>query len=855
MRHHPVPLHRVLVAGAAAAAVVATALQLPGPGDRVGSLSAQYEASRNAEDSGLVLAADGHAHDHNDPATKNAISRSGEDSEATADPTTPEERARNAAGVAAGRETADPELTTAAATYRAPDDPGNRFAMANGCYALVSGGEWVRRTPDGPSASANRRRGAEPFYLKPTTLGTYLVYGTEADFLAAGDPVTLAAEPGEDTEWTVRRSGGGFTLKVGRGEFLAVGDDDRLVVAERGDRFDFAGTSGCTDYPESQVDISGAPFAGVSPTQEVRGYVDAHTHGMAFEFLGGGAHCGRPWHEYGAPYALVDCPDHETGTNPLEAALSGEPSHDPVGWPTFVDWPAPNSLTHEGTYYKWMERSWRGGQRLFVNLLVENNQLCMLYPYGPGGDPTAKNSCDDMDSVRLQAKRMHQFQDYIDAQWGGPGKGWYRIVTSPWEARRVINDGKMAIIMGIETSVPFGCTFTATPTGDQPACTAEQIDERLDAAYDMGVRQMELVNKFDNALSGVTGDSGETGAIVNNAQFNETKSYWDMRHCEPEHPDAHDKNQYAAPEIDAQQQDALFGAIGQVFGPMKIGPVYPPPDHCNERGLTDLGAHLVNRLAQKGVLIDPDHMSVRARNSLLDQVEEMQYSGVLSSHSWSTEDAYPRIYELGGYVAPYAGDSTGFVEKWRKHLGWADDRFYFGFGYGADMNGLGAQGDPRGADVPNPVTYPFEGLGGVTVRKQRAGERVYDINVDGVAQYGLYPDWIEDLRLIAEAGQGDGEAIVEDMARGAEAYLQTWERAYGIAPDSCRNPDLRQPWARVRDTVEAGMTTRQLMEAVGQPYTRLGDTYTFCATAAGRDEVEVEVTVDRRGRVTGVDRG
>jgi hypothetical protein len=25
-------------------------------------------------------------------------------------------------------------------------------------------------------------------------------------------------------------------------------------------------------------------------------------------------------------------------------------SHDPVGWPTFKDWPAPHSLTHEGTY-------------------------------------------------------------------------------------------------------------------------------------------------------------------------------------------------------------------------------------------------------------------------------------------------------------------------------------------------------------------------------------------------------------------------------------------------------------------------------------------------------------------------
>ena len=340
----------------------------------------------------------------------------------------------------------------------------------------------------------------------------------------------------------------------------------------------------------------------------------------------------------------------------------------------------------------------------------------------------------------------------------------------------------------------------------------------------MGVRQMELVNKFDNALSGVTGDGGEIGAVVNNAQFNETKSYWDMRHCEPEHPDAHDKNQYAAPEIDARAAGRALRrdrpgvrADEDRAGLPAAGPLQRArPDQTWARTWS-------TGWPRSGMLIDPDHMSVSARNSLLDQVEELGYSGIMSSHSWSTEDAYPRIYEMGGYIAPYAGDSTGFVEKWRKHLEWADDRYYFGFGYGADMNGLGAQGDPRGADVPNPVTYPFKGLGGVTVNKQRAGKRVYDINVDGVAQYGLYPDWIEDLRMVADTQEGDGDAIVEDMARGAEAYLQTWERAVGIAPDSCRNPGLRKSVGKVQDLVRNGMDTRQVMTVLGQPFRRLGN--------------------------------
>ena len=72
----------------------------------------------------------------------------------------------------------------------------------------------------------------------------------------------------------------------------------------------------------------------------------------------------------------------------------------------------------------------------------------------------------------------------------------------------------------------------------------------------------------------------------------------------------------------------------------------------------------------------------------------------------------------------------------------------------------------------NPVTYPFKSFDGKqTIEQQQSGERVYDINKDGVAHYGLYPDWIEDLRKIA------GDQIVKDMARGSEAYLQMWERA------------------------------------------------------------------------------
>ena len=241
------------------------------------------------------------------------------------------------------------------------------------------------------------------------------------------------------------------------------------------------------------------------------------------------------------------------------------------------------------------------------------------------------------------------------------------------------------------------------------------------------------------------------GTLVNAANFLETGSFWDMRHCEPADGESHDKDQVAAPGIDAGQQDALFGAIAQLGLPTIALPLYPPPDHCNSRGLTTLGEHTIKALAQRHMIFDPDHMSVKARSSALDTIDELGYHGVVSSHSWATPDAYPRIYQEGGFITPYAGDSTGFVDKWRTHVGWADPRYYWGIGYGADMNGLGAQGNPRGASVSNPVTYPFKGIEGATIRRQTAGLRTWDINTDGVAQYGLYPDWIQDLAQVAGA--------------------------------------------------------------------------------------------------------
>ena len=778
-----------------------------------------------------------------DTAAKNAIARGARTVDAdTADPTTPQQARRSERAAATQRAAAaDPPLTTGLTRRGFHAVPVDRYEMAGGCYGIQSTrtSKWLRLASGKPAFTSGDLAHGLPVFHKATDLGTYVLHTADtANLSGHGGAIGFDAAPSADSNWTVKEVAASvftFTLP-GKGSLSNTAAGQPTLSATPG-RYRLHRTTDCTAYPEIGTGVTGLPFAGTTPYQEVRGYVDAHTHGMAFEFLGGDVHCGKPWERFGVAFALKDCVDHTTTDGKgavLEAFLSGRPTHDPVGWPTFKDWPAPRSLTHEGTYYKWLERAWRGGERLFVNLLVENNKLCELYPI-------KHNSCDDMDSIRLQAKDMRNLERYVDAQAGGPGYGWYRIVESPTEARAVINKGKLAVIMGIETSVPFGCTMKL----NIPQCDTGAINRQLDEVHAMGVRQMELVNKFDNALSGVAGDEGETGNLVNSAQFLETGSFWQMEHCTVQDAEIHDRDQTTTPDSPATPaQDALFGAIFALDGPTMPVPVYPSPHHCNKKGLTTLGSYTIKGLAKRHMIFDPDHMSVKARKSSMDLIESLQYPGVVSSHSWSTPDAYPRIYKDGGFITPYAGDSTGFVAKWKRLQTWTDPRYYWGVGFGADINGLGAQGDPRpGAATDNPVTYPFSGLGGVTVNKQVSGQRVYDINKDGVAHYGLYPDWIEDLRKLA------GNAIVKDMSRGPEAYLQMWERAEGVKPNACVNPGLKKSVATFT-ALPKGLTTWQVLQRVGQPDVRRGTAFTYCAAGTAK----VRATFSSAGKLTGVTR-
>ncbi|QYG95559.1 Coagulation factor 5/8 type domain-containing protein [Iamia sp. SCSIO 61187] len=649
-----------------------------------------------------------------------------------------------------------------------PPTPVDIYSFAGGCHALrdATTGRVVRLDALGATTVADAAR-ATPFRMQATALGRYLFFGPDGRMLQVAPlgTVTTTKTPGPPADWTITASGAQVSfaaLTNGRG--LTVDRSGRVAHSTLVEaRWELVGATGCAAFPDIDPGMTGTPLRGPSPTARVRGFLDAHTHVSAFRFLGGRFHCGRPWSPYGVTVALEDCLDHQ-GMGVAAAAenllATGSPvgTHDPDGWPTFAGWPRPESLTHEGTYWRWIERAWRGGLRIMVNDLVENGALCEIYPLKAG------TSCNEMDSVRMQAADMYALQDYIDAQFKGPGKGFFRIVTSSAEARRVINEGKLAVVLGVEVSEVLDCGRT----GQTPHCTEQMIDDGLDELHDLGVRSLFPVHKFDNALGGTAYDDGATGLLVNVGNRWATGEWWSPEQCAPGAAE-HDNE----PTNLNGNQEVLAAVLGEGVRPLLGGdlPAYPMGPLCNPRGLTDLGRHAIEALADRGMIIETDHLSVKARQETLAILERRGYSGLITSHSWGDGTSQERLQDLGGVVAPYAVTSSDYVEDWRRARATRAPGL-FGIGYGTDTNGLGAQADVRPGNAANPVRYPFRTFdGGTVVDRHRSGTRVWDINTDGAAHYGLFPDWVEDLRVIA------GPQIVEDLANGAEAYLQMWARA------------------------------------------------------------------------------
>lgn len=711
-----------------------------------------------------------------------------------------------------------------------PTAPSTRYDLANRCFALQILGANTFIVRDGSSykASAASAGAAEPFYMKPTRLGEYLFHGSDKLLLvASGSATGTAGRASPAANWIIDVSPlDGFTaVSESTGQSLAVDTaSTALVLSATPGRFRFVPTTGCVAYPEMPVDVVGETYKGRGVDQPVVGFAEVHAHqAMGSEMSdgktligpsAGGVMYGQTIHRFGVPHALEDCaamhgPD---GIHDPEATvLDSEPlkQHDTQGWPTFVDWPARDSQLHQMMYYKWIERAWKAGLRVMVVEGTNIEALCVVaQAYASAINPAGASriDCDDMGVGVKQVQYLYMVQDYIDAQEGGPGKGWYRIVKDPFEARRVINDGKLAVVPGLEFSNVFQCEVTFVP-GDgpqggralDPSCTEEGIDRQIEEIWELGVREIFPYHDVNSALGG-TGMFGSHGLALNLVNFNGTKRFLDTEDCE--NGGEGDTFFYGAGakmyHNDAPSgfgNDPLTNFIVSNFqGPL---PVYSTTNQqCNARRTTELGFYVLRKLMEKKFVVDIDHADMKTKQDMIDLAKTMTpVYPLISAHGGhggiSMQQARDML-EMGGLLYPAKPNGEGhknFLEKLKPI--WPQGR-EMALGFGMDGNGLANLANVRSTASDKPVSYPFtlfqgadwgskySGFAPLTVNMQTIPEsgKFWHVDETGTSHFGLVADFVEEIRL-----EGGAEAL-DALYNSAEAYLQMWEQIW------CREPNM-----------------------------------------------------------------
>jgi microsomal dipeptidase-like Zn-dependent dipeptidase len=595
-----------------------------------------------------------------------------------------------------------------------------RYDLANRCFALVS-------VPTDRAVTG-------PLYFKPTVLGAYLIHDRDGQLVTAGGggEVVRGNVPGAPAEWAARRARGrSFTLRSSaNGELLTVGEDGRLETAPAGRRarFRFEKRRGCRRYPEAAVGARGRIAKGRRRAGAF-GYVDAHLHVIANLRAGGRVISGEPFNRFGVTEALGRDPDIHGPEGSLDVTggllRGGPPNHDTQGWPSFTGWPSYDTYTHQQTYYTWLKRAYMAGLRVVVAQLVEDAPLCRIEQF-------RSHSCDETETIALQAQELRELEAYVDAQAGGPGRGWFRIVADSSEARRAIERGKLAVLMAVESSNPFGCSEQM----GQPECDRADVDRGIALYRRLGIRSMFIAHWVNNAFAGAKVESGDIGPFI--ATFN----------------------------------------LEQTGQPFQTGPC-PEPEHgdaCNVKGLTELGEYLVNRLMDNHMLIELDHLSERARLRVLEIAEARGYP-VVSSHTgsggvWTASDL-ERLYSVGGFATARPDTAANLARTILSFRRFKKKGEPLALGLGTDTGGFSAAPEPDPGAAERPLKYPFRSYDGkVSFVCQVAGGRKFDLNKDGVAQYGMYADLLAYMRE-----QTGGKRASRLLFNSAEAYLRTWRRA------------------------------------------------------------------------------
>jgi microsomal dipeptidase-like Zn-dependent dipeptidase len=549
-----------------------------------------------------------------------------------------------------------------------------------------------------------------------------------------------------------------------------------------------------TNRFEYRVRITTEPdTSGVGP---VTGFADLHLHQAAELGFGGnniwGSHTGPPAEalredalDQTAELALLNGPlQWGLGLHSLPGLVlsEGESRHG-TGFPDFDAWPHFNDVTHQQAHEDWLKVAHEGGLNLVVVSAVNFEGFCYglkaLFPR-----PGDRMGCRDMENVERQIRAFIEMDEKHD---------WYEIAVHPWHARRIINQGNLAVVISMEVS-----HLLPPDEGD--------FGSQLDELWGMGLRTLQLAHETDTPFAG------------------------------------------AAPHR------ALFGVFNTIKWYLArgiTGGFATDAEGKNLMGLTDQGRRLVDAMVRRNMLIDVAHLSERSVYDVYQFVANRHaYYPLYDSHTrfesilteWdlntqkeflTTDQQIRLLRRTGGMVGLRTGQNAILTVNGPDSLGVPNDcdgssksfaqLVHYGrnagipMGFGSDLNGFINQLGPRFGDDACPrggirIPYRYEsgefvlGDDGLPIivdtkaaaadeaGRQRDAQETSKVAsctfggaregrpfaTHGLRHVGYLPDLLADLEALETPG-------TEILASSAEAFLRMWERSYD--PDRGPIPD------------------------------------------------------------------
>ncbi len=508
--------------------------------------------------------------------------------------------------------------------------------------------------------------------------------------------------------------------------------------------------------------------AAAAQAQPVQGFVDLHSHLMGEHAFGGGWFWGTV--EGPLDWAMRRCdgnfpsPTHAATRYPIISEFVGPDT----GWhlgrrrgydrrkckyffgipipgtcprPHFEDWPMWDAIAHQQMWYGHLQQARQGGLRVLVASLDESNFLCENTR-----PSTRRYDCDEMASVRRQAQFVRDF--------AARNASWVGIATTPAEARSLIAQGKLAVVLSVEVTQLF-------PSGDFLA--------QLDELRALGVRSVQVAHHADNRFAG----AAPIPELIKTAKLVELLAGRDLT------------------DIDEIVCRDASGQSHACDGESSL----------NERGLSPEGETLVRAMMDRGMLLDVAHLSRHAlRDAYALAMQRGPYPLLYThAHMWDTispseerHEKYLRADEVhlltdtGGmlglrtgfedslaYGSAVANSCQGSSRSFAQSLQYAVDRG-LDVGFGADFNGFIKQMRPRYRPfLPTPAG--IKAWCPADESQIRAAGGPSEMQKKGLAHVGLLPALLSDLQTV-----GLPAPYLDHLNRSAETFLRLWERSVSL---------------------------------------------------------------------------